>query len=112
MTHNTTGDTIKNLRIAKGYTQSELAKMLGVKLSTIQKYESGAIQNLKLDTLRELCRIFYVPPMALVYPDVVEKDGLKIAHHFITNLMGLNEKGAKKVIEYAEDLMKISEYRQ
>ena len=112
MTHNTTGDIIKNLRIAKGYTQSELAKMLDVKLSTIQKYESGAIQNLKLGTLRELCNIFYVPPILLVFPDELERDNLKVAHYAISNFLNLNEKGSKKVIEYAADLLKISEYRK
>ena len=41
----TAGEIIKNLRIKNGYTQTELAKMLGLILSTMQKYENGAIRN-------------------------------------------------------------------
>ena len=39
------GGNHKNLRIKNGYTQTELAKMLGLILSTMQKYENGAIRN-------------------------------------------------------------------
>ena len=51
-----TGDVIKKLRNEKKFTQSELGIMLGVNTSSIQKYESGATKNLKLETIRELCQ--------------------------------------------------------
>ena len=47
----TVGEIIKKLRIENNYTQSELAEKLGLKLSTMQKYESGAILNIKLKTM-------------------------------------------------------------
>ena len=42
---------IKILRNQKGLTQDELGAYLGVKKSAIQKYESGAIVNLKSETI-------------------------------------------------------------
>lgn len=110
LTYKTTGDIIKKLRIDNGYTQNELAIMLGVKLSTIQKYESGAILNLKLETLREICSIFDVPPMYVVFPDLSEKEKKKMYDFAMRETLGLNEKGVLKVQQYINDLLRIDEY--
>lgn len=107
-----TGDVIKKLRIENKYTQSELAIMLGLQLSTLQKYESGAIQNLKLDTLRELCHIFDVPPVAFVFPNM----GTNLKKTFITWVLSeyikLNSAGIDKVVEYIDDLKHNEKYRK
>lgn len=63
-----TGEVIKKLRNKKKFTQSELGIMLGVNTSSIQKYESGTTENLKLETIRELCHIFDVPSVVFVLP--------------------------------------------
>lgn len=49
------GDIIKKLRIENKYTQTELAEKLGIKLSTLQKYENSTIENFKVVTIRKLC---------------------------------------------------------
>lgn len=101
-----TGDIIKKLRIENKYTQTDLAKMLGLQLSTLQKYESGAIQNLKLETLRELCRIFSVPPIKFVFPHVLDKNKRKLLKWCISEYTNLNDDGIIKVLEYIEDINK------
>lgn len=53
----TTGERIKQLRIAKGMTQEELGQKIGVKKSAIHKYESGMIVNLKRDTISKLAKV-------------------------------------------------------
>ena len=108
----TTGEIIKNLRIKNGYTQTELAGMLGLTLSTMQKYENGAIQNLKLNTLRELCNIFSVPPITLVFPYIPDKNKRKLMKWGVIEYSGLNPKGVDKVIQYIEDMQKIKDYRK
>ncbi len=40
------GDRIKQLRLAKGITQEELGKIVGVKKAAVQKWESGMTKNL------------------------------------------------------------------
>lgn len=100
----TTGEVIRNLRIKKGYTQTELAEKLGVTLSTMQKYEGGAIQNLKIETLRELCDIFYVPPVAFVFPKIEDVNKKRMIRWFLTEYGILNDAGSDKVIAYIEDL--------
>lgn len=48
------GQTIKEARMAKGYTQEELGKMVGVQKSAIAKYENGRVVNIKRSTLQKL----------------------------------------------------------
>ena len=53
-----TGEVIKYL------TQEELATKLWVNISSVQKYESGAVNNLKMETIRDL---FGIPPWILIF---------------------------------------------
>jgi transcriptional regulator with XRE-family HTH domain len=115
------GEIIKKLRIEKGYTQNELAIMLGLKLSTMQKYESGAILNIKLETIRELCHIFEVPSAVFIFPEYVkystddrineiynDEDIRKCMNLFVA----LNSTGKSKVIEYMSDLISNTKYNR
>ena len=61
-----TGDRIKQARKAAGLTQTELANKIGVKFSTIHKYESGMIVNLKRDTIAALAEALDVKPSWLM----------------------------------------------
>lgn len=106
------GDIIRKLRIENKYTQNELAIMLGLQLSTLQKYESGMIQNLKLDTLRELCHIFDVPPVMFVFPNMTEKEKCGLSKWALMEFSGLNEEGCKKVFDYINDMRMIEKYRK
>lgn len=74
-----TGEVIKKLRNKKKFTQSELGIMLEVNTSSIQKYESEATKNLKLETIRELCHIFDVPSVVFVLPETLD-DGFQAYH--------------------------------
>lgn len=48
------GTKIKTARLAKGFTQEELGKMVGVQKSAIAKYENGRVVNIKRSTLQKL----------------------------------------------------------
>ena len=48
------GTKIKTARLAKGLTQEELGKMIGVQKSAIAKYENGRVVNIKRSTLQKL----------------------------------------------------------
>ena len=49
-----TGKFIKHKRLLLGYTQEELARKIGVTKSTLCKWESGFIKNMKRDKLELL----------------------------------------------------------
>lgn len=111
------GKVIKKLRQDDNLTQNELSKLLGVNKSSIQKYESGAVSNLKMDTIRNLCEIFKVPPWVFIFPEHLESynDLPKFKYkNDINDNIGivkmLNEEGIKKLIEYARDLVDSGNY--
>ena len=65
----TTGDRIRQARIANGMTQEELADKLGVKFGVISKYETGRVKNLKRETIAALAEILDVKPSWLMCMD-------------------------------------------
>ena len=62
----TTGERIRRARKAAGLTQAELADKIGVKFSAIHKYESGAVVNLKRETIAALAAALNVKPSWLM----------------------------------------------
>lgn len=114
-----TGKVIKILRKQKGLTQDQLSEALGVNKSSIQKYESGAVHNLKMETIRNLCTLFDAPPWMFVFPELLkDEDDL---HNFQTVggisesvdfALAMNAKGVKKVLEYARDLIDSGNYQR
>ena len=48
------GQKIREARIAKGMTQADLGKLIGLQKSAIAKYESGRVVNIKRSTLQKL----------------------------------------------------------
>ena len=62
------GKIIKFLRHEHGLTQEELANILEVKKSSIQKYESNDVPNLKIGTIRKLSKTFGISASAFIFP--------------------------------------------
>lgn len=50
-------EIINRLKKEKGLTNSQIAKLSGVTLSTLDKITSGVNTNPKLDTLQAICRV-------------------------------------------------------
>ena len=53
----TFGENLKQLRQIKGWNQQELAKLLGLKISSISSYEIGD-RYPRLDTIIKLVKLF------------------------------------------------------
>jgi HTH-type transcriptional regulator/antitoxin HipB len=51
----TMGDRIRQLRTARGWSQSELAGRVGVTVGAISQWELGSTKNIKLETFIKLC---------------------------------------------------------
>lgn len=58
----TLGDKIRKLRTDRKMTMEELADLIGVQRSAVNKYEKGIVVNLKRSTIASLARVFNVPP--------------------------------------------------
>lgn len=62
----TTGDRIQYLRKQKGLTLEELGDLTGVGKSTVKKWESGAIANMRRDKLAAVAKALGVTPEYLM----------------------------------------------
>ena len=58
----TKGEKIKQLRISQGYTQTDVAKKLGVSTQLIYKYEKEIVTNIPIETIEKLAKIYEVSP--------------------------------------------------
>lgn len=123
-----TGNKIKEIRKKKGLTQKELGDMLGMTASQIGNYENG-YRNPKLSTVRKIAEALEVPLSTLAidwslfskeeilqdlngqsieFTPTAEPGNEKILYPY----NNLNDKGKRKVEEYATDLMNNYEYNK
>lgn len=57
---------LKKFRLAKGYTQEQLAEKLGISVRYIQQLEGKNTPNVKIDTLEMLAKELKVKPYELL----------------------------------------------
>ena len=111
-----TGEVIKFMRKQRNLTQQELADILGVQKSSVQKYENGSVQNLKLETLKKLCREFKTVPYAFVFPEIwadikFSPDNTDYDLQVIVSYFKLSKAGKKRILDYVTDMGEIEKYR-
>lgn len=61
------GDRIKQLRIARGMTQAELAKVCGVTKSAVSQWERGSTANIRLQPFLRLLEALGTDPQYLIW---------------------------------------------
>lgn len=60
------GQKIKEARLSKGWTQSELGERLGVGASAINKWELGVVKNIKREVLQQIAIHLEMNPATLI----------------------------------------------
>ena len=120
----TFGERVKELRLKKGLSQRELGERVGgITQQTIAQYEKSENYP-KLETIRRIAKALDVPFDNLVPFD----DGLRLwikekKQSTQNNISGkrkaldkkidqLNDDGIQKMSDYADDIIKIPEYRK
>lgn len=80
------GENLRNLRIARGYTQERLAKMLGSSQASITSWENETREP-DFQTIRKLATFFNVPMSALLPSDdtAPEDYAIKVADQLHQN---------------------------
>lgn len=76
------GEKIRAARIAKGMTQEELGKVLGVQKSAIAKYEKGRIVNIKRSTLKKISDVLGLRPSELIFEEIQNNPVGTAERHF------------------------------
>ena len=60
------GEKIKELRLAKDMTLEEVGKIVGVSKSTVRKWETGDIKNMRRDKIAKVAEALDVSPAYLM----------------------------------------------
>lgn len=75
------GEKIKKRRKELGLTLDEVAEKVGVGKSTVQKWESGRIKNMRRDKIELLAQVLDMSPLDFVSTsqllDIAEKQSIK-----------------------------------
>ena len=82
---------IKKYRLAKKMTLDELAEKIGIKKSTLQRYESGVITNIPSDKIEKMAEVFEIKPSILMGWELEEpliQPELTINHHSSLTVYG------------------------
>lgn len=123
------GANIKFLRTNAGLSQKEFARMIDKKLSSVQKYESGAISP-PISVLHDIAYEFRIPlPYLLYETDKLKKEVEKIETiksnaytgketvfltddetNLIINYQRLNDLGKEEANKRVEELTEIPRY--
>lgn len=69
-------DLIKQRRIEKGYSLEDVAKQCGVSRQTVQKWETGKIENMRRSSVAALSSALGIPIEALMGRDTPKDDDL------------------------------------
>lgn len=118
-------ERIKKLRQAAGMTQGELGDILGVNKATVQKYESGQIQNLKTSHIKKLCATFKKRPHYFIFDNLekyetenemifekIENAHGETAATIFKKVLQLNGRGALRLLQYINELLEIEKYKK
>ena len=111
----TTGERIRQLRIAHQMTQEELGAKVGVQKAAIYKYENGLVVNLKRSILEKLALVLDTTPTYLMGMEDAEPAQASLTPAqaaLLDNFDQLNEEGQTKALDYVEDLVLTGRYKK
>ena len=112
---------IETKRKEKRLTLEELAKMVGVSKSTVKKWETGYISNMRRDRINALAKILDLNPNVLIdeAPDDTPapapadfSSAQNEEQQLIELYRQLNPEGQEKVTDYADDLVNSGKYKK
>ena len=104
---------LRELRKERGLTLLQVAEKLGVTESTVQRYESGNIKNLKYETMVELAELFGVAPAYLMgwtsSENSSQKDNQELTE--VVNLFQkLNRAGRQEALNRLMEMTELGKY--
>src|SRR5690606_1361170 len=103
------GERIKYVRESRNKTLLEVAEYLGVTEATVQRYESGNIKNLKLDTITKIAEFLNINPSYLMGWSAVSEDiqTIKEYTYYPTSVSAGNLELIDTVAEYQVEKIKL-----
>lgn len=106
MASNDMAKRIKDLRLEKGLTLEQVGKIVGVGRSTVRKWETGMIANMKRDKIASLSKALGVSPSYLLgYTDERTLQPTKQENELISLINQFNEEQLKEFINFANYIL-------
>lgn len=115
-------DLIKLRREELGLTYEALGNIVGVGKSTVRKWETGMIENMRRDNIIALSKALNISPSILMgweEPQEIStiKDNKnnklsKKEENLLSNFNKLNDEGKDKVSTYTKDLTEMTKYQK
>ncbi len=110
-------DKIRNRRLALGLTLEEVGEMVGVGKSTVRKWETGDIANMRRDKIAKLAEALQTTPAYLMgweeskVSEIVPMPQARAEREIDPIWDSLNEDGQKQLCNYGRFLGSQEEYR-
>ncbi|MGU8470256.1 helix-turn-helix domain-containing protein [Clostridium perfringens] len=112
-------DLIREKRQELGLTYEQLGELVGVGKSTVRKWETGMIENMRRDNIIALSKALNISPAILMGWDFDEVKTTNTIFNYseeeqqhIDDLRKLNTEGKNKVINYTKDLIEMPKYQK
>lgn len=102
------GTRLRDLRRKRGYTQSEVAKKIGVSRSSVANWEQG-YRAPDFLSIKHLCRIYRVP-VDFVYGTSDHVYNVQIPDYFEMDFTRLNDDGMIMLYDYYKYLINNEKY--
>lgn len=99
------GNLIYNRRKELGLTLEQIGDYVGVSKSTVKKWESGYISNMRRDKIALLAKILQIPPTDLINAETENKPPLKLPsgdeQELLTIYRNVNQEGQDYIMQTA-----------
>lgn len=126
------GRIINERRIELELTLEEIGNYVGVGKSTVKKWETGFIENMKRDKIKLLSHILKVSPLTFIYDELIlsnenyqnnihsepQQASMTIEmisleqQQLLDSFDQLNEAGKERLLETAEELTEMGKYKK
>lgn len=114
------GNIIQQRRKELKLTLEDIGNFVGVGKSTVKKWESGYIENMKRDKISLLSQILQLNPVTFITGEITYLQQENISENSITdeeqiilkNYNKLNRDGKNKANDYIKDLVATNKYKK
>ncbi|MCC0735245.1 helix-turn-helix domain-containing protein [Clostridioides sp. ZZV14-6009] len=103
-------DIIKEKRLELGLTYEELGNLVGVGKSTVRKWETGMIENMRCNNIIALANALKISPSLIMGWGEVELENNPNEKKLLSNFNKLNDFGQNEAIKRVNELTQIDKY--
>lgn len=107
-------DIIRKRREELNLTYEQLGKMVGVGKSTVRKWETGMIENMRRDNIVALSKALNISPAVIMgWEDIEPSKNLELSQDetkLLSNYKRLNDIGKKEANKRVAELTEINKY--